>query len=237
MRERIVTAEGVGSTNRSRIIEFGGNSALLVALVVFLAVVPFLPGEDRDGLSARMVWTSLIVAGLFRASERRIFLWSALIVAVPSLVDRWFDLPGDAAVAPVLAAIFVFLVAAHILADIFSRDQIGVDQIVGGINVYLLIALAFGRLHLAAALHREDAYMMGEFPLPEWCAMAGQGLEDTLLYFSFTTITTLGYGDVLPASHLARVLATGEAVLGQLFIAILIARLVSIYSRPVPGAK
>ena len=75
--------------------------------------------------------------------------------------------------------------------------------------------------------------MMGS-SFAQWCAMAGQGLQ---LYFSFTTITTLGYGDVLPASHLARVLATGEAVLGQLFIAILIARLVSIYSRPVPGAK
>ena len=232
-----MTAEGVRSTDRSEIVEFGGNTALLVAIVVLLAVVPFLPGEARDGLWTRVVWTSLIVAGLFRASERRFFLWSALFVAVPSLVYRWFALPGDAVLAPVLVAVFVFLVAAHILADIFARNQIGFDQIVGGINVYLLIALAFARLHLAAALHRAEAYMMGEFPLPEWCAMAGEGLEDTLLYFSFTTITTLGYGDVRPASHLARVLATGEAVLGQLFIAILIARLVSIYSRPVRGGE
>ncbi len=232
-----MTAEGVRNTTRSRIVEFGGNTALLIALFVLFAVLPFLTGGDQDGFSTRVVWTSLIVAGLFRASERRFFLWSALFVAMPSLVDRWFAVPGDAAVAPVLAAIFVFLVAAHILADIFARDQIGFDQIVGGINVYLLIALAFARLHLAAALHRADAYLMGELPLPEWCLLAGEGLEDTLLYFSFTTITTLGYGDVRPASHLARVLATGEAVLGQLFIAILIARLVSIYSRPVRGAE
>ena len=84
----------------------------------FLAVVPFLPGEDRDGLSARMVWTSLIVAGLFQRASAAFFCGAPSSSRCP-LIDRWFDLPGDAAVAPVLAAIFVFLVAAHILADIF----------------------------------------------------------------------------------------------------------------------
>ena len=64
----------------------------------------------------------------FKAVALAAGLLAALFVAVPSLVDRWFAVPGDSAVAPVLAAIFVFLVAAHILADIFARDQIGFDQ-------------------------------------------------------------------------------------------------------------
>jgi hypothetical protein len=215
---------------RSLLDEFGGNAVLLLALIVLLTVVPFLPGHHTGDMVSRIVWTLVIIAGLMRASGRRVFLWIALLIAVPSLVSSWVDVPGGALMGPIAVAFFFLLVSAHILTDIFARRRIGFDQIIGGVNVYLLLGVLFARLHVAVASDSPEAYMLGELPLGVAAAQAGQQLEDALQYFSFATITTLGYGDIRPVSHVARMLSTGEAVVGQLFIAILIARIVGVYA-------
>jgi len=216
--------------SRRIIDEFGGNAVLLIALIVLLTVVPFLPGHNTEDIVTRLVWTAVIVAGLLRASGRRGFLWIALLLAVPSLLSRWFEIPGVTVARPLVVSLFLLSICAHILADIFQRRQIEIDQILGGVNVYLLLGVLFARLHVAIETLTPGSYMLGDATLATASAQAGQQLEDILQYFSFTSLTTLGYGDVRPVSHAARMLSAGEAVIGQLFVAIFIARLVSIYA-------
>jgi hypothetical protein len=67
---------------------------------------------------------------------------------------------------------------------------------------------------------------LGEVALAATSSGADGDLVLTFLYYSFTTLTTLGYGDIRPVTHAARMLSTGEALIGQLYVAILIARLV-----------
>ncbi|MBC8340898.1 MAG: two pore domain potassium channel family protein [Proteobacteria bacterium] len=208
----------------------GANAILLLALFVLLAVVPFLPGHQAENLVSRIVWSIVIVAGLARSSGNRFFLWAALIIAGPTLASRWIDIPGGAMTGSLAVALFLLLISAHILVDIFARRQIGIDQIFGSVNVYLLLGVLFARLHLAVAIQSPDAYMMGDISLAAAVSQAGQELEDVLYYFSFTTMTTLGYGDIWPVSQAARMLSMGEAVVGQLFIAILIARIVGVHA-------
>lgn len=208
---------------------FGANAILLLTLLVLLIVVPFLPGNHAENMVSRFVWSIVIVAGLARSTGNRFFLWTALIMAVPTLASRWVDIPGGAITGSIAVALFFLLIAGHILMDIFARRHIGIDQIFGSVNVYVLLGVVFGRLHLAVAIHSPDAYIMSGLSIAEAALQAGQELEDVLYYFSFTTMTTLGYGDIDPVSRLARMLSMGEAVIGQLFIAILIARIVGVH--------
>jgi voltage-gated potassium channel Kch len=213
--------------------EIGGNAILLATLVVLLVVLPFVPGPGTQGVVSRIVWTVVIVAGIFRASGRRWFLWAALVIAVPSLLSNWVDIFGLGEAGPLVVALFFALISAQILADIFSRDRVELDQILGGVNVYLLLGIMFARLHVAVEHFAAGSYTLGDLPIASAVLQAGQQLGDVMLYFSFITLTTLGYGDILPVSEVARRLATVEAVVGQLFVAILIARLVSAHtSRP-----
>jgi hypothetical protein len=198
-------------------------------LIILLVVVPFLPGHHTEGVINRIAWSALIVVGILRTSGRRHFLWAALVIAIPSLLSRWVDAFGLADAGPLVVAFFFALIAAHILTDIFSQRRVQLDHILGGINVYLLLGVLFARLHVAVEKYNGASYMLGDLPLAVAAERMGQHLEDLLQYFSFTTLTTLGYGDIRPVSHAARVLSTTEAVLGQLFLAILIARLVSVY--------
>lgn len=210
--------------------EFGGNALLFVALIVLLTIVPLLPGHHTESMINRIVWTAVIVAGLIRAMGSRRLLWIALAIAAPGLAGRWVDIPGMPGTEPLLIAVFFALVAGHILAQIFQQTRIGLDQIIGGINVYVLLGVIFTMLHMAVLQNSPHAYMLGDLPVAEAALESGQQVEELLRYFSFTTLTTLGYGDIRPASQGARMLANGEAVIGQLFIAILIARLVSAYA-------
>jgi hypothetical protein len=208
----------------------GANAILLLTLFLLLVVVPFLPGHHAENMVSRFAWSIVIVAGLARSTGNRFFLWTALIMAGPALASRWIDIPGGAITGSIVVALFFSLISVHILMDIFARRHIGIDQIFGGVNVYVLLGLVFARLHLAVAIHSPDAYIMSGLSIAEAALQAGQELQDVLYYFSFTSMTTLGYGDIGPVSRLARMLSVGEAVVGQLFIAILIARIVGVHA-------
>ena len=103
-------------------------------------------------------------------------------------------------------------------------------MILGAINVYLLFAIAFMFLHAFVEVGNPGAYLYQGESLS--VALKGHHEVDSLaflLYFSIVTLTTLGYGDIAPAIPAARMLCALEAVIGQLFVAIFIARMVSLH--------
>jgi voltage-gated potassium channel Kch len=104
---------------------------------------------------------------------------------------------------------------------VFSRGQVTLHRIVGAVLLYLLIALAF-----------VSAFLLLGFWVPN--AFSGlvvqdnQKLSSSLIYFSFVTLTTVGYGDIVPIHPVARSLCNLESIIGQLYPATLLARLVSL---------
>ena len=104
---------------------------------------------------------------------------------------------------------------------VFSGGQVNIHRIVGAVLLYLLIALAF-----------VSAFLLLGFWVPN--AFSGLVLEDNqelasiLIYFSFVTLTTVGYGDIVPIHPVARSLCNLESIIGQLYPATLLARLVSL---------
>jgi len=124
-------------------------------------------------------------------------------------------------------AVFLILVALSILKDLFHGSEVTGDKLAGAVCVYLLIALICGY-----------AFMITEFVTPESFSFT-QGHERMKLwvsreffpffYFSLMTMTTVGYGDMAPVTTVARTLATMEAIIGQVYLTILVARLVGMY--------
>ncbi len=210
--------------------EWGRFGVLLVALVVFLGVLPFLPGGTAGGALLRLGWSVVVLAGLLIASRNRKALWFALVFAIPVLVLRWtaghHDITAVRIAQPLSSALFLAFTAAVVLKSVFFERHVTLDEILAGVIVYLLLGVIFGQLHYATELAYPGAYLLGNGALSSTSSGADGNLVFTFLYYSFTTLTTLGYGDIRPVLHAARMLSTGEALMGQLYLAIFIARLV-----------
>lgn len=118
---------------------------------------------------------------------------------------------------------FLVLLSWIILAHVLGRSRINLHCILGAVAVYLHLGLIFALLGTLLVLHVGDkAYAFADALETEHIRLLSR-----MIYFSFTTLTSVGYGDITPVFPLARSLANLEGLCGQLFPAILLARLVS----------
>jgi hypothetical protein len=117
---------------------------------------------------------------------------------------------------------FVLMLAVIVTAQVFRRGNVTHHRVQGAICVHLLAGLAWSYAFELLWVLDHNAFRVADV---NQAVLARTGM---LRYFSFTTLTTLGYGDILPVSPIARALATSEALFGQLYPAVMIARLVSL---------
>lgn len=200
---------------------------LLASLVLLLVLSPALDGGAAGGLLLSVLFTLVLLAAVFAASGRRSTLAVALGFAVPWLYLSWLHPLWRTGPIDVLADLLLIGLAAYVLALVLARvlraDRIGVDAICGAIAVYLLTGVVW-----AVCYGVIEALAPGSFRLAD----EGAGMVwNQLLYYSLVTLTTLGYGDITPLTAAARIWSALEAVTGTLYLAILIARLVSLYRR------
>jgi hypothetical protein len=214
----------------------GRFAPLLVALLGVIVGAPVTLGIDIPFL--RLLFTLLFFAALFALSHSRRILTIALVIAVPSVVTSWAGLLAPGMTVDLVhlgfEAAFMLYTAAAVMARVLEEKKVSADTIYGGICVYLLIALTFSSLYRLVEVLEPGSLVIAGVPLGDRYPNPSQ-LWDApeTFYFSFVTITTLGYGDVVPASSPARSLAIVEAVIGQLFIAVFMARLVGLHlARP-----
>jgi voltage-gated potassium channel Kch len=123
-------------------------------------------------------------------------------------------------------SIFISLAIVIISRRIFRSKKVTQDTIKGGICIYLLMGLLWAMLYCAAFILNPELFSNAALD-------SRQSFEQQfvrLFYFSFTTLTTLGYGDIVPQGKISMVLANLEAIVGQMYPAIYIARLVGLYS-------
>jgi hypothetical protein len=129
---------------------------------------------------------------------------------------KWLSVSGD-----LCGIAFVVLITVAILVYIFHQEVINADTISGAIVAYLLMALMWSLFYgVLEALHP------GSFQFPPGTTHSGQ---EVFTYFSFATITTVGYGDIVPLTIVARAFSNFEAVVGQLYLVILVSWLVGMH--------
>jgi voltage-gated potassium channel len=210
---------------------------LLIALLGTLLIPPFLIDHESLGVVASVFLSLLLLSALYVFPRRRTFI-AACMLAAPALVGRWL-LTSVPLNAPFLVFVvlcwvaFLALTEAAILRHVLATSRVTNDTISGAVCGYLLLGVMFAFLYAIIALLYPDSFLMDgkTIPLDVHRLNYHQAIIN-LIYYSFITLTTVGYGDVTPASAPARALAMLEAVTGQFYVAILVARLVSIrYAR------
>ena len=149
----------------------------------------------------------------------------AVSLALPSLAFNWIGTISDAAsartVSDLISIVLLVFTFCIMLRRIGSVKEADFDVLCGAVAVYLLIGVVWAL-----------SYRLLEFLVPgsfEFSEAAGEFTWSQFIYFSLTTLTTLCYGDITPVSPFARIWSTLEAVAGMLYVAVLVARLVSLY--------
>ncbi len=122
----------------------------------------------------------------------------------------------------ILATGYMIYIIALVVNQIFANRIITTYKIAGGVAAYILLGHIWASLYLAVYIIQNDSFQYGGEQI-----QGGEALKQ-LSYFSFVTLTTIGYGDIVAMSSVARVLVMLEGLLGQLFPAIFIAKLVSL---------
>jgi len=203
-------------------------TVLLAALVLLLLLGPWFAGVRGGRLISVLAGGAIPVAGVYAVMGRNRPLAAAIALAIlgaaTSVWSLFSDSRGVLLAASILSLAFYALVAAVLLRHVFRSGGVSHDTLAAAACVYVLLGwiwwFAYGSLEIL-----EPGSFAGLSPFE-----AGGRID--LLYFSFVTLTTLGYGDVTPAAPRAMSLAIVEAVTGVLFLAVLIARLVSLYRAP-----
>jgi hypothetical protein len=217
----------VAARNR---IRFG---TLLLTLVLVIGGSPFLRDELGGLPLSRLTFSALFFAGVYAVSRNRRVLMGGALVGVPALVVTWLSVYSEGVeyvVADHMTDLaFIVFVGSVILRTVVAQDEVTADTIYGGICVYLLIGLGWEAVYSTLEYLDPGSFAMGGVPLATVeGADAATRTFPALVYYSFVTLTTLGYGDIVPTTPQARVLSTAEAIFGQLFVAIFIARLVGL---------
>ena len=201
---------------------------LLIALAVLLLGYPY-PADTRLGaFIGGMISLLLMLASVYTVwVHRRVFIVSCglmLVTAVLSIHSLIAGTRGDPLVEGAFSVFYAYMTVV-IFLEVIRTEQVRLDTIYGTVCVYLLIGVTFGTLYdLIETLHP------GSF---QWHIVTENGSSlgwRQLIFYSFMTLTTVGYGDITPVTSQAQSLAIVEGTLGVLYVAVLIARIVGIYS-------
>lgn len=214
---------------------------LLASIFLLLAIYPQFEeqAESRqtDHYLARTVlyicFTLILLGGAWLVHDRRITFVIACALAAPCVTLGWLDhvitySPHMRGSISLLFAAATLYVALSQLGFILRARKIDTDLLCRAVSVYLLLGVAWMALYGAAAQFVPDSF---DAPKEILHGPGGTIGYSDLLYYSFSTIATLGIGDISPVSSFARSLTILECVIGPLYMAILLARLVSMYGR------
>lgn len=202
------------------------NRFLIMLLTLFglMLFEPLLNHFTNIKSLVRIFITFIFLSGVFAVSYKKHQTVIAGLLALPALTLMWasyfVDIGGFDHLKNLCSMLFMMQMIILFLMHFFRQDEITREVIFGALVVYLLMGLmwSFGYVLL------EDLHP-GSFTLPGNLA---EHNFDSLNYFSFVTITTLGYGDISPLSEPAKGMATAQAITGQVYLAVLVARLVGI---------
>ena len=203
---------------------------LLGALLLMMVVLPFFP-ESRTSLPVvSVLFSVLLIASVYAVSQRPRVLVVGLLLGAPTLVMEWItktDAPVTVMVIDHVASIvFLSFVIGVLLTRLLRQQDVTTDTIYGGICVYLLAGVVWAYGYDLIETVVPGSFRFGEGPLPEGFSPLAQAERSRrFFFFSFVTLTTLGYGDTTPVASAARSLAILESICGVLFVGVLVARM------------
>jgi len=204
---------------------------LLIALGLFFISAPLVEEIKGGDLIVSVLFSLVLLAGVLAVADSKYVFVIALVLAIPAIAGRWINHFRPDLLPPaffLVAGLFLIaFVVARLLRFVLRAPSVTVEVLCASISAYLMLGLMWTMAYwLVDQLTPGGAFSFN--------TNAGTRSMNgfTGFYFSFITLSTVGYGDITPVSRIARWLAAMEAMTGLLYVAVLIARLVSLYSSP-----
>lgn len=208
---------------------------LFAALLLFYFCAPILQQLRQHEFSGtavfeRILFVALLTGTVLSVSRAQWGTWIGLGLAVPtavlSIMDEWAEaMPSLWLLRHVLTGAFLAYTIGVVLRYVFHSQHVTYDTVCASLCVYLLFGLVWALMYeIVVKVHP------GAFQFSAERETHGGGIwgETTFIYFSFATLTTLGYGDIVPTSPVSRMLAGFEAITGQLYLVVMVSRLVGL---------
>ena len=203
-------------------------SIFLLLLVVEMFVIgPVVRSVPRFALASDLVFCILLVAGVLTVVQHRTLQWTTAIFVLLAIAVRWagnvFGTPGLLFWNGVFSLLSTLAFLLIVLWWVYREGPVTGHRVRGAVAGYLLLAFCF-----SLAYHLIESVHPGSFTLPLGGAQDIHARATSFLYFSVVTLTTVGFGDIAAVHPVARSLVMVEALVGTLYPAILLARLVTL---------
>jgi hypothetical protein len=203
---------------------------LLIALTLLFFFFPFVEEVKGGDIIVSILLSLVLLCAVLAVADRKRVLVIAIALAIPAIAGRWIShFRPDLVPPPVFLTaglVLIAFVVANLLRFVLRAPSVNVEVLCASISAYLMLGLLW-----TVAYWLVDQLTPGAFAFN-----TNEGRQSisgfNAFYFSFVTLSTVGYGDITPVSKVARMLAAMEAMTGLLYVAVLIARLVAIYSSP-----
>ena len=204
-----------------------GNTSLLVMVFFTIFLIPLFP-VTAHRLMYNLSYTAIFFIAIFSVqTKRRFILWGAIVATITEWMASSLDMVYLLEISFAVNVMFFALVVGKMIYEIARTPDVTMRVVLEAINCYLLIGLIFTLLVTFVIITDPDAYNFPWINTTNWNDVSHMS---ELLYYTFVTFTTLGYGDVVPQTAVARSLAILISVTGLLYIAIIIALLVGKFS-------
>jgi len=204
-------------------------TVLFYVLLLTIVAVPLITTFGLTGALIELLLAASLLAAVMpvgTARSRQALLTVTALVWVARPMTAWLDHPALSAMTLGLWTLIALFAAAGALRFAMTATRVDDEHLYAALSAYLLAGIFFGLF-----------YWVLEQIEPGTFTGAGVSTRMSALYFSFVTLATVGYGDIVPRTDIARGLTIVEGVGGQLFLAVMVARLVSLYARGEPETR
>lgn len=185
-----------------------------------------------DQVPMDVIMTLVLLSGLWSVSRRPWTLILGCLMSLPAIAVKWtahvVPNPTLVVVGLSFAISFVVFNASVIFVALLRAKTVTLDVVVGGICIYLFLAMIWALAYTLVEYLHPGSFLVAD-GLPPITVDRNSAVSSEMIYFSVTTLTTAGLGDIHPATRMGQTLASLELLVGQLYLAVFIARLVSLY--------
>ena len=207
----------------------GRFSLLLFSFVLMFLVLPLVPAEQGFLDKSISFFGMVVLLSCLRAiTENRKFFMFMVVLSLINVgigsteIISETDTGAFHTLVLVFRLLYYLLIFGSIMGYVLDRGPVTGDKIAGAISAYLLMGIIWSVVYSLFFHIQPESFMIPEH-------LQADGINNLRqLYFSFTTLTTLGYGDIIPQTHAAQSYAVIEAACGQVFLTVLVARLVAL---------
>jgi len=195
----------------------------MASIVILLILSAILHGYKYGFLILNTASTIVFILGIYAAGNSRRNVIILIILGLPWFLSEWIFARSSETIF--VSILFFFFIIGTMIDDILHTDEVSTDTLYEAVCVFLLLGLFW------ASVYNYLEYISPGIIFVQNNVDSLKPLTaNEIIYYSYTTLTTLGYGDITPYSPVGRMVSVLEAIFGQLFLAFLVARLVAIYT-------